>query len=318
MPEQKRVCKSPPPSVASVLVVAVVVTACFLMGAHGFSTYKSLILSATPTVSLQGLSITSSGNIVAVGAPCQKPNNPVGGGTATSTGATVFPTASAGCNPNFVQIYTCTPACSPVYQIIGTNIASNLGESCFGYSVALTNMGQFLAVGAPCCSSSAGAVVFFSLTTTAYTLLYTGYGTTTSTDNSFLGYSVAVSMVGTTVYAVAGAPGMESGGISYGGYQAYYFASTATATPLVGTLTLFGGTPALFSGMYMSMAPGTTVFAASTSFYSTSNLAGAIIYSCTVGTATCALVTTNSRISLPSNQSTFPSTLTILTQIGMP
>jgi len=104
--------------------------------------YNTLALSptTTPTAknSYEGFSVASSGNVVAVGAPqCTI--------TLSSKSAISVTTTSYG----YVQIYTCT-ASSCAYQTKLMAPTTGLwGQSCFGYSVALTNSGQLLVVGAP-------------------------------------------------------------------------------------------------------------------------------------------------------------------------
>jgi len=84
------------------------------------------------------MSVASSGSVVVVGAP------------QCTISSTFTITATAGSNGYFL-VYSCAAAsCSFRSQIFAPlSSSTNFATSCFGFSVSLTNSGQFLAVGAP-------------------------------------------------------------------------------------------------------------------------------------------------------------------------
>jgi len=106
------------------------------------SFYGSQLL---PSASSSSYAIASSGSIVATGMPqCAW--------AVPATGASTMPAGSAFTGNGYVQMYSCpTAATCVLLPTVLAPVATDSGftQSCFGLSVALTNSGQFLAVGAP-------------------------------------------------------------------------------------------------------------------------------------------------------------------------
>jgi len=171
---------------------AVVLLLAVSSGVYGALT--SLTLPSDPNAAASwytGSSIATSGTVIAAGAP--------GADTSEST-STTLPTGSG---TGYVALYNCpggvATACAYTGQIAGPSTGS-----LFGATVVLLNSGGFLAVGAPGYSSKAGYVAMYSLVggalSTTINSFAPGYG------SSELGFSLAGTMSGTTLWVFAGAP----------------------------------------------------------------------------------------------------------------
>ena len=161
------------------------------------ATFGSFTPTANPNAAASwytGSSIATSGTVIAAGAP------------GADTSETAVPTGSG---TGYVALYNCpggvATACAYTGQIAGPS-----SGSLFGATVVLLNSGGFLAVGAPGYSSKAGYVAMYSLVggalSTTINSFAPGYG------SSELGFSLAGTMSGTTLWVFAGAPGYETVG----------------------------------------------------------------------------------------------------------
>ena len=171
---------------------AVVLLLAVSSGVYGALT--SFTLPSDPNAAASwytGSSIATSGTVIAAGAP---------GADTSESSSTTLPTGSG---TGYVALYNCpggvATACAYTGQIAGPSTGS-----LFGATVVLLNSGGFLAVGAPGYSSKAGYVAMYSLVggalSTTINSFAPGYG------SSELGFSLAGTMSGTTLWVFAGAP----------------------------------------------------------------------------------------------------------------
>jgi len=138
-----------------------------------------------------GSALATSGTVIAVGAP----------GGDTSDGATT------GTGKGYVSLFNCPPAGSATTCVYASDVTGPASGSLFGASIVLLNNGTFLAVGAPGYSSSAGYVQFYSLATVTSPASITSFAPNYASAQ--LGFAMAGTMSGSTLWVFAGAPYYE-------------------------------------------------------------------------------------------------------------
>ena len=216
----------------------------------------SVVLPSNPNAASDwytGSSIATSGTVIAAGAP--------GADTSEST-STSLPTGSG---TGYVTLYSCpggvATACTYASQVTGPSTGS-----LFGSTVVLLNSGTFLAVGAPAYSSSAGYVQFYTLATVTSPTSIQSYAPAYAASK--LGFSLAGTMSGSTLWIFAGAPG----------YGSTSGAGDCSSSPC-GTVAMYVCT--VSSGVYT--CPSTlTSYAFSASYYNQGYAISAVAMSSTV------------------------------------
>jgi len=276
-----------------------------------------------------GFSVSSLNTYLAVGVPQCFFHYPgagfVKGPGAPASGSTAEWSPPKTYGSGFVLFYNCQSGTCVQEQDVSPPSSS---DACFGASVSLTNGGSTLFVGSPAYEYASFHACFSVFQTcimltffppsasdseqnSGIVIGYYGCGTdnsctywgswASSSASDLLGFSLSSQGVGFiwpyyyTTWFVSGAPGAGSSPNIYGSFMIGVISASGTAKSYVSFPSgLYGGMS--ISSYYNSGSQ--FIFAASTSYYSGSVLAGAFLYYCSVSGSSNPSCTQSTRISI--------------------
>jgi len=287
----------------------------FVLPAADAGLYQSTPLPAgQANEDYYGISVASSGSVIAVGAPqCSIWLNGGNDGVAAWGGASGngYVAIFNGCSS---PSSTCTMVSTVTHSAAATgDPQGDINHECFGYSVALTNLGQYLIVGAPnygpsTGSSAMGAVLHYSLADPTNPVFLDQLANAGSGTNA-IGWSVAASLMSTgEVYAAVGMPFLDdSSGDHTGGFIGTHCASTLSTCNRVYYQASSGDYT--FMGHSVSMAQGYPVAAIVGTYYDINLIVYTLVYdapieiwSCTSANGVTCTLQTSTTINPPSGK----------------